>query len=226
MGKEERLNSHKNFIQSNKVCSFNEIFQKSDCSKITLRRDLKEIHAITSYTHNGQFITLPYIPAFNEQGIWFFKNEFGFTKFGNSLELILNIISSSKKGITKEGIDEILRIDTRKQIQFLLERNKLNRVKFGNKYCYLNDKLAKSKSEWKMPGVNKLEEYYVGKINVSDLIAVLKVVLLESRIEIKAIGKLVKKHSLTVPIKKIEQLLLQYNLIEKKSIRTLERIKK
>lgn len=135
----------------------------------------------------------------------------------HSLELILNIINSSKKGITKECLDEILRIDTRKQIQILLERNKLNRVKFGNKYYYLNDKLAKSKSEWKMPGVNKLEEYYVEKINVTDLIAVLKVVLLESRIEMGAIGKLVIKYSLTVPIKKIEQLLLQYNLLEKKT---------
>lgn len=68
---------------------------------------------------------------------------------------------------------------------------------------------------------NKEEEYYDTKIELSDLLAVLKAVLMEAKIEIKEIGTLIKKYSLNVPVKKIEQLILKYNLCEKKSHRII-----
>lgn len=213
----DRLISIKNYIQTNKACSFKDILKNIDCSLITLRRDIVQLKGITSYTHQGQFITIPGIPVFDEIGIWFY-NDIGFTKYGSSLELIINIINKREKGITKELLEEIIGIKISQQIQVLLRRNKLNRVKVGNKYCYISEKLAKNKIQRiKLLDTNQMEEYYDEKVKISDLIAVLRIALLESKIEIHALGKLIKKYSLTVPIKKIEQLLLKYNLLEKKT---------
>ena len=218
MDKDERFEFHTDFIKKSKVCSFREIIKNNNCSAITLRRDIKSINAITSYTHKGEYITLPDIPTFNEFGIWFFDGNIGFTSFKSSFDLIVNTINKSEKGITKEELDEILMIDCRKQIQILLKKNTLYRVKLGNKYCYISEELSKNrKQRLKLFEVNKEEEYYDSKIGFSDLLAVLKIALLEANIEIKSIGTLIKKHSLSVPAKKIEQLLLKYNLYEKKS---------
>ena len=57
----------------------------------------------TSYTHQGSFVTLKDIPTFNEYGIWFFRG-IGFTKYQNSLELIIQLINSSKEGFTREQL--------------------------------------------------------------------------------------------------------------------------
>ncbi len=213
----ERLILIESYIQTNKVCKFKDILKIIDCSLITLRRDIAQLKGITSYTHQGQFISIPSIPVFDKFGIWFYNN-IGFTKYGNSLELIINIINKSEKGITKEHLEEIMGIKISQQIQVLLQRNRLNRVKVGNKYCYISEKLAKNKIQRiKLLDTNQLEEYYDEKVKISDLIAVLKIALLESKIEIRALGKLINKYSLTVPIKKIEQLLLKYNLFKKKA---------
>lgn len=130
----------------------------------------------------------------------------------------MNVINNNtEKGITKETLDKILRIDTRKQIQILLKRNALYRVKLGNKYCYISESLSKTRTKrLELLVGNKEEEYYDTKIEISDLLAVLKVVLLEAKIEIKEIVTLIKKYSLTVPAKKIEHLISEYNLYEKK----------
>lgn len=218
----------KNFIRKDQVRSFSQILQKVNCADISLRRDLNSINAITSYTHNGVFITLRDIPVFDENGIWFCK-DIGFTKCENSLELIVEVIKQSKKGISKKSLDKILRIDVYKQIHILLKRNLLNRVKIGNKYYYISESLAKNKKKrLQLLKTNNIEEYYDTRVTSSDLIALLKAVLIEHKIKIEeqSLKRFAIKYSLKIPIEKIQQLLLKYHLLEKKSIRTLERIKK
>ncbi|MGA1825646.1 MAG: hypothetical protein ACMUIP_13385 [bacterium] len=214
--KEARLKFLKIFIRENRVCTFEKILQEVDYHAITLRRDIKSISGITSYTHRGKFITLLNIPIFDENGIWFYK-EIGFTKFKNSLDLIINIINRSKEGITQEELEKLLKIKISKQIQILLRQNRLNRVKLGSRYCYLSEELAKDR-ERRIQSLNiTIEEHYDKKIKISDLIAVLKVVLLEHTINMDDLESLIKKHSLDVSVRKLEQLLMKYNLSEKKT---------
>ena len=61
-----------------------------------------------------------------------------------------------------------------------------------------------------------VEEYYDRKIKIVDLIALLKAVLTEHKIDMNNLKKLSKKYSLDVPIKKVEQLILKYDLLSKK----------
>ena len=223
-GQHRRLETIERIIRENQIQSFETILGKVDCSSITLRRDIKAIAGITSYTHGGKYITLADIQVFNENGIWFYKTV-GFTKFKNSLDLIVSIINNAKEGITKEEIEDILRIKISKQIQILLSQNRLHRVKLGAKYCYLSEELAKNKERQMQLLDTDIEDYYDKKVKLTDLIAVLKAVLTEYKIDMNNLKKLIKKYSLDVPIKKVEQLIVKYDLSLKKSPSSSERPK-
>jgi len=144
MGKKnERLDRLSDLVEANKAVSIQDLIRIFEECERTIRRDLKQLDAMTSYTHRGKFITLPYIPSFDVNGIWFYKG-IGFTKHRNSLDLIVSIINA-KESITKEEIEEISKIKISKQIQILIEQDRLHRVKLGAKYCYISEELAKDK---------------------------------------------------------------------------------
>jgi len=210
-----------NIVRSKKIQTFEQILKHVRCSDVTLRRDIRRIKGITSYTHQGRFITLKGIPKFDNNGIWFYR-KVGFTKYKNSLELIVHLINSSAEGLSREQIQEILKIQIYQQIQTLLKRNELYRSKIGNRYIYLPEELAKNqKKRMQLLNANNVEEYYDAMVRSSDLVALLKAVLIEKKIKInvKNLKRFTQKYSLKIPLKKVEQLLLKYNLTEKKSHR-------
>jgi DeoR/GlpR family transcriptional regulator of sugar metabolism len=218
---DERQIFVENIIRSKKIQTFEQIFQQVSCSEPTLRRDIRRIKGITSFTDQGRFVTLKDIPKFDKNGIWFYR-KVGFTKYKNSLELIVHLINNSKEGLNREQIQEILKIQIFQQIQTLLKRNELYRCKIGNKYIYLPEELAKNqKTRLRLLSANNVEEYYDAMVSSSDLVALLKAVLIEKKIKIdvKNLKRFTQKYSLKVPLKKVEQLLLKYNLTEKKSHR-------
>ena len=223
--KDKRLQLLNDLFARKRVCSFQEILDDAGCPEITTRRDLKEIKAISSYSHQRRFLTLPTIPTFNEYGIWQF-NGIGFSRYKDSLELIVNVINSSEKGLTREDIEKILRIKIFQQIQVLLTRNKLNRAKVGNRYVYLPEELVKSKKlRVELLDAREAEEYHVGKIKITDLIAVLKALLAEHMIDMDNLEKVIRKYSLGLSIQKIEQIILKFDLSSKKNVNAFEGLK-
>ena len=52
---------------------------------------------------------------------------------------------------------------------------------------------------------------------ISDLIAVLKVVLQERKIEMRLLKRWIKKYSLKIPVAKLERIILKYQLDGKKT---------
>jgi len=213
---DERQIFVENIIRSKKIQTFEQILEQVSCSEATLRRDIRWIKGITSFTHQGRFVTLKDIPRFDKNGIWFYR-KVGFTKYKNSLELIVHLINSSKEGLSRVQIQEILRIQIFQQIQTLLKRNELYRCKVGNKYIYLPEELAMNQKT-RLSSANNIEEYYEAMVSFSDLVALLKAVLIEKKIKIdvKNLKRFSQKYSLKIPLKKVEQLLLKYNLTEKK----------
>ena len=213
--KKKRLMQLKQIIQSKTAVTIDELSPHVPHCEKTIRRDIKELNGITSYTHRGKYITLHNIPTFDRNGIWFYR-DIGFTKYSNSLELIVNLINNSETGYTKTDLESLLKIQISKQIQILLKRNRLHRIKLGAKYYYLSEELARNKNRTMQILDIDIEEYYDKKVKISDLISVLKAVLAEYKIDLTNLHKLIKKYSLDVPAKKIEQLLLAYDLSSKK----------
>ena len=214
--KDERLQTIKELIGKKKVLSFEKLEQSVNVSGITVRRDLRALHYITSYTHRGMFITLPKIPRFDNNGIWFF-HEIGFSQNGNSFESILKLIDQSKQGLSREELEDILKIGISKQIQILIAQEKLNRVKLGSKYIYLPEDLMKNeRKKYRLIGTRQSEDYFEKDVRKKDLILLLKAVLEHNGIKMTNLKQIVKKYKLKLPIKKIEKLLTENQLTEKK----------
>jgi hypothetical protein len=215
--KENRQMNLSNVINSKKVVSFRHLFDQVDCSEITLRKDIEELGGMRSYTHQRSFITLKPIPKFDKNGIWVFR-KVGFTKHGSSLELILNLINSSKEGLTREELEGIVRIKIFQQIQVLLIREELHRVKIGNKYVYLPKDVVKNQRKMlKLVGTRQTEQRYENGLSTRDLIEIVKVVLLEANIKTPVLKKWIEKYSLKISVGTLEKTLLKYQLNEKKT---------
>ncbi|MBL6991852.1 MAG: hypothetical protein ISR65_18865 [Bacteriovoracaceae bacterium] len=184
----------------------------------TIRRDLQEMQGMVSFTHKCQFITLSSIPIFDDNGIWFYENV-GFSKFKNSLELILSIIEKSPNGISREELSNILKINIGQQIQKLLSKQQLARVKVGRKYLYIPAHIASNKNKkLKLLRINQFEEYYDETVKTEDLVAILNMALLEAQITLKDLDQLIKKYSLKMSVQKAEEIILKYDLLSKKSL--------
>ena len=201
-----------------KVVSLQSLIDHSQSSERTVYRSLKHLNRITSFTHGGQFVTLSSIPRFDANNIWFFR-QIGFSKIGSSLDTIVALINKSRRGLSREELEAILKIGISKQIQILVQRNQIHRVKLGNQYLYLPQRvLQNTKKRLKIIGDRQTEEHFDKDVKLTDLIALLKAVLVETRIgiEVKSLKRIAQKFSLQIPVKKIEQLLLKYDLLEKK----------
>ena len=169
--KEKRLDVIKTMIREEKILLFADIEKQLLCPAVTLRRDLKAIKSMTSFTHRGKYVTLKDIPTFNKHGIWFFRGV-GFARFNTSLELIVSVVENSKNGINQDEIESIMKIGISKQIQILMEQERLHRIKIGAKYVYLPSAAARDKKKkLKLVGSRQIEERFEQGIKVSDLIA-------------------------------------------------------
>lgn len=214
----ERREAIERDIRQRKVMSFDDALKRVDCSSITLRRDLKALSVLTSYTHSGRYITLPEIPSFNAQGIWRYKRV-GFSKFGNSLNTIVGLIEQSSEGFSQSDLEALLGIKISQQIQVLLQRGKVHRVKLGNRYLYIPEAAQKNKKKrLKLVGDRQTEEYFEKDVQKSDLVALLKAVLVEKKVSIDmdSIRRIAEKYSLRLPLQKIQRLLVKYDLPVKK----------
>ena len=217
--KDKQLKKIKDLVLRKKVLSLQSIIDQSGTRERTTQRYLKELNTLTSYTHRGRFVTLLDIPRFDENGIWFYR-KIGFSKFGNSLDTIIGLINQSEHGFSREELETVLKIGISKQIQILVQREEIHRVKLGNRYLYIPESVMQSREKrLQIVGYHQVEEHFDKDVQKSDLIALLKVVLMEKRIgiDIESIKRMAQKYSLQIPIKKIQQLLLNYDLLEKKS---------
>ena len=218
-GNSDRLELTKKNIHGEKVVRFDEALKGVECSAVTLRRDLNTLQALTSYTHRGQFVTLPSIPQFDEFGIWFYK-KIGFSKYGTSLDTIIELVEKSKEGFSREELEAILKIGISKQIQILVQREKLHRIKLGGRYLYVPTKVMTNETQkLQIIGTRQTEERFDRDVQKSDLIALLKAVLIEKKVglDIKSIKNLVRKYSLQISWHKILLLLQKHNILEKKT---------
>ena len=117
-------------------------------------------------------------------------------------------------------MEAILKIGISKQIQILVQREKLYRIKLGNKYLYVPEGVIQNKKKrLKLVGDRQTDEHFEKDVQKTDLIALLKVVLIEKKvgIDLENIKRIARKYSLRIPLEKIQRLLLKYNLLEKKS---------
>ena len=112
-----------------KVLNMSEVCMAlSTMSRITGFRYLRELHHLTSYTHNGKYYTLPGIALFDANGFWHFR-EIGFSIQGTLIDTLHHIINQSTAGKSNSELEKHCKVKVQTALRTLLYSKRIVRVK-------------------------------------------------------------------------------------------------
>ena len=118
-----------------KVITLAEIKQELKTSVRTIRRRLQVWGALASFNHNSRFYTLPELPQFDEQGLWFHR-DVGFSSHGHLPQTIVALILQSPGGLTAAELGQRLRLDPRSFLWQFHQHPSVQREKVQGHYVY------------------------------------------------------------------------------------------
>jgi hypothetical protein len=110
-----------------------------DCALITVRRLLKEVGYVRSYTHNGKWYTLATTPRFDRDGIWRHR-QIGFSKQGSLTATIQHLTERSPVGLSAREIGDKLQHPCHAVMTILHKAGEIDRIKIGGEFRYLSTK--------------------------------------------------------------------------------------
>ncbi len=134
----DRLEKTEILFDSNKIATLGDIKKEiGSNSRMTVYRLLCQINYLSSYSHRGQYYTLPHIPDFDHYGLWSFK-AIRFSKYGNLLNTALNLVQFSEGGLTAPELESLLEVETQPALRKLWRQKKISRAKLGRIFVYLS----------------------------------------------------------------------------------------
>jgi len=95
-------------------------------SRRSLFRDLKNLGYLTSFTHAGRYYTLPDIPQFDADGLWFHE-EVGFSRLGTLKETVGHLVPEAPAGKTHGELRALLRVRVQNTLHDLHRRRAIGR---------------------------------------------------------------------------------------------------
>jgi hypothetical protein len=102
----------------------------------TVFRKLEALESLSSYSHRGQYYTLPSIARFDEQGLWT-QRDVWFSCFGNLLDTAEAFVKRSETGYRAVELSEALHVDCKHTLVELVRRQRLEREHIEGSYVYL-----------------------------------------------------------------------------------------
>ena len=120
----------------NPIWTLQALAEHLNYSEISVRRFLKRIGYVRSYTHNGKFYTLQRIAQFSSQGLWRHEQT-GFSKHGTLIQTIEYLIHKSPMGLSAAELAKILGSPCQSVLSNQYKAGKLDRIKPGPEYIYL-----------------------------------------------------------------------------------------
>lgn len=120
----------------NPIWTLQTLAEHLNYSEISVRRFLKRVGYVRSYTHNGKCYTLQRIAQFNSQGIWQHEQT-GFSKHGTLIQTIEHLIQKSPMGLSAAELARILGSPCQSFLSNQYKVGKLDRIKPGPEYIYL-----------------------------------------------------------------------------------------
>ncbi|MGK5086192.1 hypothetical protein WDW86_01430 [Bdellovibrionota bacterium FG-2] len=95
-------------------------------SRRSVFRDLAGIEHLSSMTHAGRYITLPHVPQFDANGLWFFR-DIGFSINGSIKKAIQRVVSESDAGFTHKELKRVFHVRLHNSLVELVRTKKLTR---------------------------------------------------------------------------------------------------
>jgi hypothetical protein len=138
MSKKETLATLKIIFQKHKVLDIDRVYAAIDTSShATAFRYLKDLHHLTSYTHNGKFYTLPEIAQFNKDGFWYY-GDIGFSLRGTLTSTLEHLITVSESGKTNSELEKHFRTRVQRALQVLLSTKKIAKANSKKPCLYVS----------------------------------------------------------------------------------------
>ncbi|MGK5083800.1 hypothetical protein WDW37_10900 [Bdellovibrionota bacterium FG-1] len=108
-------------------------------SRCSVFRDLSAIMHLSSFTHAGRYFTLPNIPSFDAEGLWF-SGEIGFSSCGTLKDAVHRIVSESNSGYTHEELKSLFRVRVHNVLLDLVHLKRIGRepLSEGKSYLYIH----------------------------------------------------------------------------------------
>ncbi|MCP4101713.1 MAG: hypothetical protein GY750_09855 [Lentisphaerae bacterium] len=102
-------------------------------SRMSVFRRLKEIGYLSGYTHAGRYYTLRNIPQFDDGGLWFHRG-IGFSVFITLRNTVIEAVKSSVNGMTRHELHNLLRVNVKDTLLYLIRAELINREKIQGLY--------------------------------------------------------------------------------------------
>jgi hypothetical protein len=136
--KNEYLHRLKKLFDEKKVLDMPEVcIALNTVSRMTGFRYLRDLHHLTSYTHNGKYYTLPEIAQFDSNVLWYF-GDIGFSIHGTLIDTLYQTIIQSKAGKSTFELEKHCGIKVQSALRTLLHSKKIARARLGMKYIYVD----------------------------------------------------------------------------------------
>lgn len=142
----ERLKGVFQLLERMKVFTLERVESALGCSTPTARLRLKRWKAYTSYNQNGRYYTLPTVPRFDDNGLWFYENVF-FCRHGNLRKTVVHLIDHSPSGLTGNEIGKLIRLSPRSFLHHFRDVGGIHREKLGGAYVYFSDDPLRHKDQ-------------------------------------------------------------------------------
>jgi hypothetical protein len=101
----------------------------------TAFRKLRELSCLTSYSHCGRYYTLNDVAAFDQQGLWSYR-EVWFSVYGTLLETIVAFIEAGEMGYFVDELDNLLHVGTKDALRKLVHAGRLCRHEVTGRFLY------------------------------------------------------------------------------------------
>jgi hypothetical protein len=195
------------------VMTIDDLINSMQCSTITVRRYLKQWHAITSYNKNGCYYVLPDIPKFSDYGLWQYKT-IRFSKYGSLKRTIIHLVEDSLSGRDASEIAQLVAMDPHPILSRLIGKSALQRKKVSGVFVYFSVNEQRLNSQFqKRLEMRTLESIALPSDTVG--VAILVERIKNPKLTSKTLSRRLQNRGITVPSKMIENFLIYHGILKK-----------
>jgi len=214
LAKSESMRLLKKYFKKNKIATMSELFNLlGTTTRMSIFRRLSASGYISSYSHKGQYYTLPSMILFNSTGLYH-SNTVGFSRYGNLKKTIIKLVESSISGYTHKELEEQLKLTVHDTLLLLVNAGELSRQKIDSHYVYLCiDKGCAKKQLAQRQSVEKPKKSNsrISKILIIEILAAI-IRASQMNIDTAVIISDLKARKIVVTEDEIEQILFQLHL--------------
>ncbi len=213
MSKKDTLDKLRTIFMKQRVLDMKQIYKViGTTSHATAFRYLRDLHHLTSYTHNGKYYTLPEIVQFDSDGFCHF-GEIGFSVHGTLVNTLTHVITASESGKTNSELETYCRTRVQDALRTLLNTKKIARTKPVKRHLYVSSDPTVSKRQiekrTKVGDRKRLPDWIVGEI----LVETIRSFPVQPEID-EVVKRLAKRGSL-ITHEQVEQVFEENNLVKK-----------